>query len=370
VTGSDGVVLRAYRDGDAPDVAAAWADPLIQRFLPHLPHPYTVDDALWWIREGGPAIIAEGGTAYAIADPATDRVVGGGGYGPIRRGKSEAGYWVAPWARRRGVATAAARALTGEAFARGAARVVLKTDLANGASQRVAIASGFTREGVERASGERRDGTRYDQIVWARLATDPEGPRPRLLPDLPGRGAGSPGELTDGVVTLRPLGPDDVDATYELRLLPDVIATSVPPRAPTRDRIERLCIHAEASWLAGERAELAIRDAASGAYAGEIGLYYWEPPTQQGMVGYSLAPMWRGRGYATRAVRLIVDWALRDVGMVRVVAGTAPDNLGSQRVLERAGFVREGYQRARLPGPDGTRVDDINYAVVATQPPG
>jgi hypothetical protein len=31
-------------------------------------------------------------------------------------------------------------------------------------------------------------------------------------------------------------------------------------------------------------------------------------------------------------------------------------------VLQRAGFVREGYQRARLPGPDGGRIDDILFA--------
>jgi RimJ/RimL family protein N-acetyltransferase len=87
--------------------------------------------------------------------------------------------------------------------------------------------------------------------------------------------------------------------------------------------------------------------------------------TRQAMVGYSLMPEWRGRGYATRSVRLVVEWAQRHAGIIRVVAGTAPDNVASQRVLERAGFVREGYQRARLPGPNGTRIDDVMYAVVA-----
>ena len=33
--------------------------------------------------------------------------------------------------------------------------------------------------------------------------------------------------------------------------------------------------------------------------------------------------------------------------------------MGSQRVLEKAGFEREGYLRSRLPGPDGTRIDDV-----------
>jgi len=43
-----------------------------------------------------------------------------------------------------------------------------------------------------------------------------------------------------------------------------------------------------------------------------------------------------------------------------------PDNVASQRVLERAGFRREGYQRGALPGPAGTRIDDILYALLPT----
>ena len=58
------------------------------------------------------------------------------------------------------------------------------------------------------------------------------------------------------------------------------------------------------------------------------------------------------------------DWAFEAVGIARVIAGTAPGNVGSQRVLERAGFEREGYQRARLPGPGGSRIDDVLFALV------
>jgi RimJ/RimL family protein N-acetyltransferase len=42
-----------------------------------------------------------------------------------------------------------------------------------------------------------------------------------------------------------------------------------------------------------------------------------------------------------------------------------PHNVGSQRVLEKAGFQREGYLRSRLPGLDGQRVDDVLYGLVA-----
>jgi RimJ/RimL family protein N-acetyltransferase len=195
-------------------------------------------------------------------------------------------------------------------------------------------------------------------VVWARLAGDPPGPTARRLPDLPG------GVLSDGTVELRPLWSGDTDDVYALRSLAESVATSVPPTAPDRAEVLRRCAGAPSRWLAGQRAALTIRDAASGTFAGEISLYYSEPETGEAMFGYGLAPEWRGRGYATRAVRLLAEWAFTHAGIARVVAGTAPDNVGSQRVLERAGFTREAYQRSRLPGLDGTRVDDILWALL------
>src|SRR5262249_49280160 len=153
----------------------------------------------------------------------------------------------------------------------------------------------------------------------------------------------------------------DVDAIYELHGLPDVIATSVPPVAPPRTEIEARCARSASRWLAGERADLVILDAATGAFAGDIGLYYQEPQTGQAMIGYSMLPAWRGRGYATRAARLVAQWAFASVGISRLIAGTLPSNVGSQRVLQKAGFRREGLQLSRLPGAGGDRVDDVLF---------
>ncbi|SCE71359.1 GNAT family N-acetyltransferase [Micromonospora mirobrigensis] len=358
-----GVRLRLFRLDDAADTAAACADPLTRRFISGMPDPYTEATARWWITEGAPAAWATGGAAYAIADPATDRLLGGIGLSqPVpTRSQAEIGYWVAPWARRRGVATAATRALAWHAFAAGTVRLELLTHPENPASQRVALAAGFRREGVRRAANPGRDGGRDDLIAWVRLADDPPGPTARLLPDLPG------GRLTDGVVTLRRLAPADADGVHRLSTLPEVVASSVPPVPPDRAAIERRCRLAESHWLAGESADLAILDAVSGEVVGVCKLRYDEPPTGQGMLGYSMLPEARGRGLATRAVRLVAEWAF-GVGLARLWAGTRPENVASQRVLERVGFRREGLMRGRLPGPDGTRVDSTLYGLLADDP--
>ncbi|MEU1688568.1 GNAT family N-acetyltransferase [Micromonospora sp. NPDC005707] len=350
-----GVRLRRDRLTDLADTAAACADPLTQRFLPGLPDPYTEESARWWITEGAPAAWAAGGAAYAIADPATDRLIGAAGLShPVaERGQAEIGFWVAPWARGRGVATAATRALAEAAFAAGIVRLELLAQEENAASQRVALAAGFRHEGVRRSAGQGRDG-RHDLAVWVRLADDPPGPTARLLPDLP------EGRLTDGVVTLRRLGPADAEALYRLHTLPEVVANRVPPAPPTRESVERRCRRAESHWLAGRSADLAVLDASTGAVVGGCALVYDEPSTGQAMLGYSLLPEARGRGLATRAVGLVAGWAF-DAGLARLWAGTRPENIASQRVLEKAGFGREGLLRGRLPGPDGTRVDSLIF---------
>ncbi|MEU5942634.1 GNAT family N-acetyltransferase [Micromonospora sp. NPDC047548] len=364
IVDSHGVRLRPFRLDDVADTATACADPLAQRFISGMPDPYTEQSARWWITEGAPAAWATGGAAYAIADPASDRLLGGAGLSNVQRARAQAeiGYWVAPWARGRGVATAATRALSARAFADGVARLELLTPAENPASQRVALAAGFRHEGVRRSAGLARDGGRYDLTAWVRLAEDPAGPAPRPLPDLPD------GRLTDGVVTLRRLAPEDTDALYRLHTLPEVVASRVRQVPPTRAAIARRCAIAESGWLTGGSADFALLDEATGTLAGGCALSYDEPATGQAMIGYSLLPEARGRGLTTRAVCLLAGWAFGEVGLARLWAGTAPDNVASQRVLERAGFRREGLMRGRLPGRDDARLDTVLYALLADDP--
>ncbi|GAA2610084.1 hypothetical protein GCM10010399_46140 [Dactylosporangium fulvum] len=342
-----GLSLRPWREDDADAVAEACNDPLIQRYLPMLPSPYTRDDAL--------AFFERDDHSRAVVDAATDRVLGSIGYTPRKEGTAETGYWVAPWARRRRVATTALELLSAELLGDGMHRLYLTTALSNGASQRVAVAAGFTREGVARAAARTRDGGWHDVVVWSRIAGDPAGPSRRLLPDFPG------GELTDGTIVLRPLTAEDSDDTYNMRILPEVSGRSVVGTPMDPELVRRQCAESVSKWIAGQRAECTIRRADDNTYLGEIALYYAEPVIQEAMIGYSLSPAARGQGYASLAAALLTDWAF-SIGVVRMIAGTAPDNIASQRVLERAGYTREGIQPGKLPGPDGTRIDNVAFA--------
>ena len=75
------------------------------------------------------------------------------------------------------------------------------------------------------------------------------------------------------------------------------------------------------------------------------------PPDAEGTVelGYRMHPGWRRRGVATELAVGLLDWA-REQGAVRCLASTVPDNVASQAVLARLGFVRTGEQVDEVDG--------------------
>ena len=75
------------------------------------------------------------------------------------------------------------------------------------------------------------------------------------------------------------------------------------------------------------------------------------PPDADGMVelGYRVLPAWRRQGLATELATGMLAWA-REQGAARCVASTVPDNLASQAVLARLGFVRTGEWMDEVDG--------------------
>ena len=87
----------------------------------------------------------------------------------------------------------------------------------------------------------------------------------------------------------------------------------------------------------------------SNTLIGDISLYFVRRgPHETCMMGYALSKKHTGKGYATKAVTLALDIAFNKLNLHRVIAEAQPENIGSIRVLEKAGFTREGYARKNL----------------------
>ncbi|MFI6316081.1 GNAT family N-acetyltransferase [Nonomuraea sp. NPDC050556] len=349
-TGS--LVLRPPAPHDADAIIRANADPVTRRFLTLLPVPYTLDDAHDYLKLAE-AKWANGGAEFTITDATTGEYLGTVGVQPPDRwGSLEIGYALAPWARGKGVATAAVRAVTQWAFDHGVHRVVLIAEVENVPSLKVAYGAGFVQEGVQREAKVLRDGRRADWVVFARLATDAGLASAPYLPVFD--------ELTDGVVRLEPITAADSGDFYAMLQDPVVDRYRFGP-APTEADIERRCRYTGYWWVSGQRIELAVRDAGSGAFAGHLQLMQVVQALDQAMVGYSLVPEFRGKGFMTRAVRLLVDWAFDNTSLHRILAGTDASNTASHQVLERAGFERVATHRELFPQPDGSWTDDVEW---------
>ena len=167
-------------------------------------------------------------------------------------------------------------------------------------------------------------------------------------------------ELGDGMVTLRALRDDDVPLIVAACANPETtrFTTNLPVPYTEADARAFLAYAADC-WRGDDRRPYAIADAAGGAFLGMIEVRLGEV----GSIGYWVAPAARRRGVATRALVLLSRWAVRDGGVERLELITHPDNIASQRVAEKAGFVREGILRSHTRFREGRR-DSVLFSLL------
>jgi RimJ/RimL family protein N-acetyltransferase len=116
---------------------------------------------------------------------------------------------------------------------------------------------------------------------------------------------------------------------------------------PAFDREELLASIQELPELAerGRLLALAAVDAESGEIVGGATLHHLDSERKIVEIGYFVLPAARGRGVATTIARLLAEHAF-SLGIERVAAYVNVGNTASDRVLEKAGFTREGVVRS------------------------
>jgi RimJ/RimL family protein N-acetyltransferase len=87
-------------------------------------------------------------------------------------------------------------------------------------------------------------------------------------------------------------------------------------------------------------------EAKDGRRIGSVGHFnVIHPAGNQLEIGYFMVPSERGKGYCTEAVNIIVDYLFLSKNAERIQAQTDARNIGSHKVLEKAGFKMEGTAR-------------------------
>jgi len=157
-----------------------------------------------------------------------------------------------------------------------------------------------------------------------------------------------PPTLTDGTLTLRPPAPGDVDAVTAACQDPEIQRWTFVPSPYRREHAVDWIGRAPAAARAGEIVSLlAFED---GALAGSFSVLEIDHERGYGEIGYWVAPDARRRGVATRATRLLHEWAAGTLGLTHLEILPHEDNVPSRRVAERAGYGDTGERRAPARG--------------------
>ena len=169
--------------------------------------------------------------------------------------------------------------------------------------------------------------------------------------------------LVGELIRLRGVRDDDLPVLAAWEMDPGRLTTLsswvVPPsEAAARERITR--------WSANDKDNLGfaietLEDPP--VLVGNVGLWGARPKDRCATIGIALGREYVGRGYGTDAMRVIVSYGFREMGLHRIQLGVAPFNPAGIRAYEKAGFVEEGRLRESVLH-DGRWYDEVLMSVL------
>lgn len=167
---------------------------------------------------------------------------------------------------------------------------------------------------------------------------------------------------------IRPVCIDDKDSLFRYRSDPDtnqylsLIPQSVDDVAVFIGKTAT-DIDVPGTWF-----QFVLIEQASGRLIGDTGIHFLEtdPENRQAEIGYTLDKEFRGKGYATEALKTIIDYLFNTLYKHRIIASIDPINTSSIKLIERLGFRREAHFVESIFF-HGKWVDDLIYAVLAKE---
>lgn len=170
-----------------------------------------------------------------------------------------------------------------------------------------------------------------------------------------------PDGIRSADVVLRVPSLDDVDGILPAFADPEMREAG---NLPDFDREQLIASLRDIPSLAerGRLLPLAALDAATGAVVGAGMLHHLDAERRIVEIGYFVLPHARRRGIGTTIARMLAEHSF-SFGVERVAAYVNVGNIPSERVLENAGFTREGVVRS-MPKPDGRRVDKTLFSLL------
>ncbi|WP_299442039.1 GNAT family protein [uncultured Aquimarina sp.] len=169
--------------------------------------------------------------------------------------------------------------------------------------------------------------------------------------------------LVTNRVQLKIVSLSDLSKTHELLLIPEVDQYNALG-IPTNTEVTSVYLD---EWIDSYQMRkefvFSLNSLVDDSFIGLISLKIGNPKYSIGSIWYKLHPDFWGKGYATEAAKAILKFGFKEVGLHRIEAGCAIDNIGSIRVLEKVGMIREGHKRKVLPLKTGWS-DNYEFAML------
>ncbi|RKP51438.1 N-acetyltransferase [Cohnella endophytica] len=171
--------------------------------------------------------------------------------------------------------------------------------------------------------------------------------------------------ITTDRLAIRTLDMRDRDVFFEYRSMPEV-SKYQSWRPKEINEVEKFIAANRAvvpntggSWL-----QLAVC-LKNGQLVGDIGVHFVDDDYQI-EIGYTLSPEFQGKGYASEAVRAVIDYLFTGLRKHRITGSVDPDNAKSIKLLENLGFRKEAHfvKSYRL---NDQWYDDCVYAILADE---
>ena len=162
------------------------------------------------------------------------------------------------------------------------------------------------------------------------------------------------GLLEGKTVNLRVMEKEDLPLSAEWRNITDFWGGFESILQMSRADLEKMLANLSAEW------KWFIVETKDGS---KVGFINHRPAGKAQELGYAILPSERGKGYGAEATLIMVDYLFLTIDIVRIQAHTGAGNKASQRVLEKAGFKREGTIR-KVAFVKGEWTDSYLYGIL------
>jgi ribosomal-protein-alanine N-acetyltransferase len=138
--------------------------------------------------------------------------------------------------------------------------------------------------------------------------------------------------ITGNKISLRQIGAADIEDLVEISFYDAIQATTVEQATEMQAKINK-------DYSDGNSIHWGITDNVTNKIVGTCG-YYRGFDKGEGELGCVLLPQYRGQGYMTSAMILVIDFGLHTIGLKRVWAITTKQNEKALQLLEQLYFIK------------------------------